>query len=97
MGYGRKHHPASWRFPLHSQAQTFVKLILFPCLLCLSTLTPALNLQTAQCPALSGTTDIWQRERRLVMCAGSTVRNVTQLIPLLSDIICHLARKSTSS
>lgn len=56
-----------------------VKLILFPHLLrllCLSAFIPALNLQPARCPAHFGTTVVWQRERRLVMCAGSTEKEM---------------------
>lgn len=75
IGYGRRHHTASWWFALHSQADSSVKLILFPRLLhnlCLSTFILALNLQAVQCPAHFGTTVIWQIKACSVTCAGST-------------------------
>lgn len=63
---------------------------------CLCAFTPVVNLQTLQWPARFGTTVIWQRER-CYLCVQAALRNVTQLTPLLSDIICHSARKSISS
>lgn len=51
-----------------------------------------------QCPACFGTAVLRQRERCFVKYAGSPVRKVTQLVcPLLTDVVCHSAAKSTSS